>query len=114
MRDRGAMVKGAKAETFLGLAGAGDFMLTAHSLTSRNTSLGVALGEGKGAAEVLGSRKEVTEGAHSVAAAAMLAAQLHVDMPIVRALDALLNHGAGLDEAIAQLMRHLPPLCRVG
>jgi glycerol-3-phosphate dehydrogenase (NAD(P)+) len=108
------MVKGAKAETFLGLAGAGDFMLTAQSLASRNTSLGVALGEGKSAAEVLGSRKEVTEGAHSVAAVAMLAAQLHVDMPIVRALDAVLNHGAGLDDAIAQLLRHLPSLCRAG
>jgi glycerol-3-phosphate dehydrogenase (NAD(P)+) len=108
------IVKGARAETFLGLAGAGDFMLTAHSLQSRNTSLGVALGEGRRLADILGQRKEVTEGAFSVEAVAMLARQLHVEMPITQSLDGLLNGGLALDAAIAELMKHLPPLCRAG
>lgn len=108
------LAKGAKLETFVGLAGAGDFMLTANSLQSRNTSLGVALGEGKRLDEVLAGRKAVTEGVFSVEAVAALARQLHVEMPITQALDALLNHGASLDQAMAQLMKHLPSPCKAG
>jgi glycerol-3-phosphate dehydrogenase (NAD(P)+) len=106
------MVKGARAETFLGLAGAGDFMLTAQSLQSRNTTLGIALGEGRLLPDILAGRKEVTEGVASVGAVLQLARQLHVEMPVTQALDALLNQGASLDAAIEALMKHLPPLCR--
>lgn len=108
------LAKGAKQVTFSGLAGIGDLMLTANSLKSRNTSLGVALGEGRRLADVLAERKEVTEGAFSVEAVAALARQLHVDMPITLALDELLNHGLGLDDAMAQIMRQLPPLLHAG
>lgn len=106
------IAKGGHAETFLGLAGAGDFMLTAQSLQSRNTSLGVALGEGRALADILAGRKEVTEGVATVGAVLQLAGQLHVEMPVTRALDAILNQGASLDAAIAALMKALPPLCR--
>ncbi len=61
------LAKGAQRETFDGLAGIGDMMLTANSLQSRNTSLGFALGEGRKLAEILAGRKEVTEGAFSAA-----------------------------------------------
>ena len=108
------LAKDARLTTFSGLAGIGDLMLTANSLKSRNTSLGVALGEGRRLADVLAERKEVTEGAFSVEAVAALARQLHVDMPITLALDELLNHGLGLDHAMAQIMRQLPPLLHVG
>ncbi|MGZ5036174.1 MAG: NAD(P)H-dependent glycerol-3-phosphate dehydrogenase [Usitatibacter sp.] len=108
------LAKGARIETFLGLAGAGDFMLTAHSLQSRNTSLGVALGEGRRLADVLGERKEVTEGAFSVEAVALLARRLHVEMPITAALDGLLDGSLTIDAAIAHLLKHLPALCRAG
>ena len=108
------LAKGAKAETFLGLAGAGDFMLTANSLQSRNTSLGVALGEGRKLADVLAGRKQVTEGAFSAEAAAALARRLHVEMPITDALDALLNRGEDLDAAMGRFLHHLPPLYRAG
>jgi len=97
---------GARAATFLGLAGAGDMMLTANSLQSRNTSLGVALGEGRKAAEILGARKEVTEGALSAEAIAMVARRLGVHMPIAEAVDQVLNHGAGIDAAITKLLAH--------
>lgn len=108
------LVKGAKVATFTGLSGIGDFMLTANSLQSRNTSLGVQLGQGRLLADIMAERKEVTEGFHSVEAVAALARQLHVDMPVTQALDAILNHGVALDDAIGQFMSHLPPLCRTG
>jgi glycerol-3-phosphate dehydrogenase (NAD(P)+) len=86
-------------------------MLTANSLQSRNTSLGVALGEGKKLAEVLAGRREVTEGAFSTEAVAALAGDLGIEMPITFALDEVINHGADLDAAIARLMAALglPP-----
>jgi glycerol-3-phosphate dehydrogenase (NAD(P)+) len=108
--ERLGLVKGARPETFFGLAGAGDFMLTANSLLSRNTSLGVLLAQGRSLAEVLGERRQVTEGAATVGAVAGLAKRLRVEMPITQALDSLLNRGARVDEAIADLMRNLPLL----
>lgn len=108
------IARGAKAETFLGLAGAGDLMLTANSLQSRNTSLGVALGEGQRLADILAGRRQVTEGAFSAEGAAALARRLHVEMPITEALDGLLNHGVTLDAAMSRFLHHLPPLYRAG
>jgi glycerol-3-phosphate dehydrogenase (NAD(P)+) len=95
---------GAHPITFMGLAGAGDMMLTANSLQSRNTSLGFALGEGRKAAEVLGTRKAVTEGAFSAEAIAALAARLDVRMPISAAVDRVLNQGAEVDDEIRRLL----------
>ena len=85
------------------LAGIGDMMLTANSLTSRNTSLGFALGEGKPLADILSGRRQVTEGAFSTEGVAALARRLDVDMPITFALDGLLNHGATLEATLARL-----------
>ena len=96
---------GARAETFLGLAGAGDMSLGASSVQSRNTSLGFALGEGRRLGEVLAGRREVTEGVHSVEAIVALARRLGVDMPIAAAVDQVLHHGASIDAAMAGLMR---------
>jgi glycerol-3-phosphate dehydrogenase (NAD(P)+) len=97
------VAKGAKRETFDGLAGIGDMMLTANSLQSRNTSLGFALGEGKTLEEVLGGRKEVTEGVFSAGAVATLARKLGVQMPICAAVDQMLNYGASVDATLARL-----------
>jgi glycerol-3-phosphate dehydrogenase (NAD(P)+) len=99
------LAKGARPETFWGLAGIGDMMLTANSLTSRNTSLGFELGEGKPLDQILAKRREVTEGAFSTEAVAALARRLDVAMPITFALDGLLNHGAPLEGTITQLIR---------
>ena len=98
------LAMGARAETFWGLAGIGDMMLTANSLTSRNTSLGFELGQGRPLAEILAKRKEVTEGAFSTEGVAALARRLDVEMPITFALDALLNHGAPLEGTLARLV----------
>jgi glycerol-3-phosphate dehydrogenase (NAD(P)+) len=101
------LAKGARRETFMGLAGIGDMMLTANSLQSRNTALGVALGEGRKLADVLAGRKAVIEGVLSVEGLALLARRLQVDMPITASLDQVLNHGAGLDVVMARLMARL-------
>lgn len=98
-----ARAKGAHSETLMGLAGVGDMMLTAASLQSRNTSLGVALGEGRQVDEVLASRREVTEGVYSAAAAVTLARRLGVDMPIAAAVDEVVNRGGDLDAAMARI-----------
>ncbi len=96
---------GGRRETFDGLAGVGDMMLTANSLQSRNTSLGVALGEGKKLADILGARKEVTEGALSAEGIASLAERKDVRMPIARAVDRVLNHGGDIDEEMRRLLK---------
>ena len=97
------LARGARRETFDGLAGIGDMMLTANSLQSRNTSLGFALGEGRKLDEILAGRKEVTEGAFSAEAVVTLAQRLGVQMPVSQAVDALLNRGAGLETTVHRL-----------
>lgn len=101
------LAKGARRATFAGLAGIGDLMLTANSLQSRNTSLGVALGEGRKLADVLAGRREVTEGVFSVEALAQLAGLLGLEMPITEMLDQVLNRDADLDATIPRLLERL-------
>jgi glycerol-3-phosphate dehydrogenase (NAD(P)+) len=102
------LAKDAQRDTFMGFSGIGDMTLTANSLQSRNTSLGVALGEGRKLADVLAERREVTEGVLSAEAVVTLARRLAVTMPISDAVDAMLNHGAALDATIARLVASCP------
>lgn len=73
---------GARQETLGGLSGLGDLVLTCSSPQSRNMSFGVALGEGRTAADVLAARRTVTEGAATAPALVELAAKHGVEMPI--------------------------------
>jgi glycerol-3-phosphate dehydrogenase (NAD(P)+) len=98
------LAKGARAETLMGLSGLGDLTLTCSALQSRNFSLGVALGEGRALGEVLAERHTVAEGVFSAAAVAGLADELGLEMPIVAAVDAILNRGADIDETIEGLL----------
>jgi glycerol-3-phosphate dehydrogenase (NAD(P)+) len=95
---------GARLETFLGLSGIGDIDLSCNSPQSRNMSLGIALGEGRSPAKVLGSRITVQEGVHSASAVAALAGRLGVEMPITAMVDRILNFEASPDEEIAGLL----------
>lgn len=97
---------GARVETFMGLSGAGDLNLSCNSAKSRNTSLGIALGEGRKLPDVLRERVTVQEGVHSAESVAVLARRHDVDMPITQAVDQVLNHGAGVEEAVARLLAH--------
>lgn len=108
------LAMGARLETFLGLSGAGDFNLSCNSPRSRNMSLGIALGEGQALADILAARRTVQEGVHSAESVAAMARRHALDMPIVHAVDAMLNHGSSVDQAIAELLAHpcgmeLPP-----
>jgi len=95
---------GARLETFLGLSGIGDIDLSCNSPQSRNMSLGIALGEGRTLADVLGERITVQEGVHSASAVAALADRLSVEMPIAQRIDRILNHGADPDREFESLM----------
>jgi len=96
--------KGARAETLMGLSGLGDLTLTCTSISSRNHSLGRALGEGRELDEIMAKRRSVAEGVFSAQAVVALAETLNVEMPISAAVDAILNHGAGIDETIEALL----------
>jgi len=96
---------GARPETMMGLSGLGDLVLTCGSPQSRNMSLGRALGQGESLAAVLGARVAVTEGVYTAAAAARLAEEKRVDMPITKAVHGVLEGHLSVDDAISGLMR---------
>ena len=93
----------ARAETLAGLCGLGDLVLTCSSTSSRNFSLGKALGEGMSAAEALAGKNSVAEGAATAPVLAGIAAREQIDMPIVAAVQRLL---AG-EASAAQVARDL-------
>lgn len=99
-----ALALGARAETLMGLSGLGDLTLTCTSMQSRNMSLGVALGEGRTLTEIMAGRRSVAEGVHTAEAVTRLAERLGVDMPISRAVDAVLNRGMGVRETVEELL----------
>jgi glycerol-3-phosphate dehydrogenase (NAD(P)+) len=104
---RFAEAYGAQTETLMGLSGLGDLILTCGSKTSRNMSLGVALGEGRSLPEVLGERSSVTEGVYTATAVCKLAKQRGIEMPITEAVAAILSGDVPVDAAIEALM-HRP------
>ncbi len=95
---------GARRETLMGLSGLGDLVLTCTSTLSRNYTLGVALGEGQDLSAIMAGRRTVAEGVFSASAAMELARRHQVEMPITQAVDALLNRGADIDDAIRGLL----------
>ena len=95
---------GARPETFAGLCGLGDLVLTCSSTQSRNMSFGKALGEGGSAQDILAQRKAVTEGVATAPAMVKLAAREGVEMPICAAVDAILSGQASVSEAMAALL----------
>ena len=95
---------GAQQETFSGLCGVGDMMLTCSSEQSRNFSLGHALGQGQTLSQILENRRSVTEGLHTAHAAITLAQKHNVDMPIAMAVHKLLNEGLALDAALKEML----------
>jgi glycerol-3-phosphate dehydrogenase (NAD(P)+) len=99
-----AAVIGAKHETLMGLSGLGDLILTCASAQSRNMSLGLAMGQGAKLDDILAARSSVAEGVFTASAALALADKHKVDMPIVEAVDAVLNHGASVDASIEALL----------
>jgi glycerol-3-phosphate dehydrogenase (NAD(P)+) len=101
---------GGRGETVAGLSGLGDLLLTATSFASRNTSLGVALGQGQALAEILGARQAVTEGVSTAPALLARAAAAGIELPITAAVAAVLAGTVQVETAMqALLARPLRP-----
>jgi glycerol-3-phosphate dehydrogenase (NAD(P)+) len=97
------LAMGAKAETFVGLAGMGDLVTTCISPIGRNRSFGQAIGSGVSVADALAGTQAVVEGVATTLGVVELAARHGVDMPITQAVHQVLA-GQNPSEAIKQLM----------
>ena len=106
------LAMGARLETLTGLSGLGDLVLTCNGPLSRNRSLGLALGKGTSLAQHMEGRRQVVEGEATAPAVLARASKLGIEMPICAAVDAILHHGADLDDAIRALLAR--PLRREG
>ena len=100
---RFGLAKGARAETLAGLSGLGDLVLTCSSTASRNFSLGLGIGQGQAAADLLANRRTVAEGAYTAPVLLEAARAAGVEMPITAAVCALLD-GAAVDGVIGALL----------
>lgn len=101
---RMGMALGAKPETFLGLSGMGDLMLTCNSMQSRNFSLGVMCGEGQSLNEILTKSRQVIEGVATANSVLDFAKKHAVDMPICQAVNDTLHNGVSVDDTVEALM----------
>lgn len=101
---RFGLAMGARRETLAGLSGLGDLVLTCSSTSSRNFSLGKAIGEGRRAADLMADRRTVAEGAHTAPVLHRIANERGIDMPIVAAVTALLKGDAGIDAILEALL----------
>jgi len=99
---------GGRPETFTGLTGAGDLILTCTGELSRNRHVGLALAQGKKLDDILRELGHVAEGVHTAAAVAKRALQLGIEMPISRAVCAVLFGGVPPREAVEQLLARDP------
>src|SRR5438477_2152255 len=98
------MALGGQPETFMGLAGAGDLILTATGDLSRNRRVGVELARGKTLDEILKSLGHVAEGVSSAKEVAALAKKKNVDMPVTEAVNAVLEGQLAPAAAAEQLL----------
>lgn len=96
---------GGKIQTFTGLTGIGDLIVTCASVHSRNRKAGYLIGQGKTMQEAMDEVKMVVEGVYSAKAAARLAREYEVSMPIVDEVNAVLFEGKSPAEAVDDLMQ---------
>nr|HEX4317625.1 NAD(P)H-dependent glycerol-3-phosphate dehydrogenase [Kofleriaceae bacterium] len=99
---------GAHALTFAGLSGMGDLVLTCSGDASRNRRVGLALGQGRTMADILGEMKMVAEGVKTTKVAYQLAKKLGVDAPIIDVMYAILHDNVPVRDAIGQLLSRIP------
>jgi len=95
---------GARAETFAGLAGMGDLVLTCTGDLSRNRSVGIQLGQGRTLTEILAEMRMVAEGVKTTESTCLLALKLGVDMPIAFKVNEILYNDRPARDAVIELM----------
>lgn len=96
---------GGKIESFSGLTGIGDLIVTCASVHSRNRKAGYLIGQGKTMQEAMDEVKMVVEGVYSAKAAKKLAEKYDVSMPIVDAVNEVLFEGKKAKDAVRELMQ---------
>lgn len=101
---RFGMALGAKAETFMGLAGAGDLILTCTGQYSRNREVGLQLASGKSLEDILKGLGHVAEGVNTAREVMRRADQMGIDMPITYEVNQALTHGKSAREAVMDLL----------
>jgi len=99
-----AVALGGNAESLSGLAGMGDLIATCSSTSSRNTSVGIRLGQGEALADIVASTSMVAEGVKSSATVLQLAHQHGVDMPITEQVVAVCHEGKSAADGLLALM----------
>ena len=102
--SRLGVAMGGSFETFSGLSGLGDLVVTCASMHSRNRRAGILLGQGKTMDEAIEEVKMVVEGINSAAAALKLAEKYETEMPIVEKVNEVLFEGKDVREAVFDLM----------
>ncbi len=95
---------GGKAETFAGLTGIGDLIVTCASMHSRNRRAGILIGQGKTMQEAMDEVKMVVEGVYSAKAAMQLARKYDVELPIIEQVNEILFNNKPAAEAVRDLM----------
>ncbi|MBN8587339.1 MAG: NAD(P)H-dependent glycerol-3-phosphate dehydrogenase [Rhodothermia bacterium] len=98
------LAMGAKPETFSGLAGIGDLVVTCMSQHSRNRFVGEQIGRGRSLEEIQAEMNMVAEGVRTTQSVMELARKLHVEMPITEAVHSLLFEGKKPQEVVMHLM----------
>ena len=98
------MAMGGKYETFCGLTGIGDLIVTCASMHSRNRRAGILIGQGKTMEEAMAEVQMVVEGVYSAKAAMQLAEKYNVQLPIIEQVNLVLFHGKAADQAVKDLM----------
>ncbi len=95
---------GGRMETFYGLTGIGDLIVTCASMHSRNRRAGILIGKGATMDEAMAEVKMVVEGVYSAKAGLALAQKYHVSMPIIEQVNKILFEGAPAAAAVKELM----------
>lgn len=95
---------GGRFETFCGLTGIGDLIVTCASMHSRNRRAGILIGQGKTCQEAMDEVQMVVEGVYSAKAAMGLANKYGVQLPIIEQVNAILFEGKSADQAVKDLM----------
>lgn len=102
--SRLGMVMGGKSQTFSGLSGIGDLIVTCASMHSRNRRAGILIGKGYNMKEAMQEVNMVVEGVYSAKAAFELAQKYHVEMPIIEQVNEVLFKDKPAAEAVKELM----------
>lgn len=95
---------GGRRETFSGLSGIGDLMVTCFSRHSRNRAFGIRIGQGEDPQEVLASSPHVVEGAHTSKAVVELCRSLDVEMPIAEEVHLIVHQGKDVGDGVRALL----------